>query len=154
MVVLTPQDFELMRDAGLVTFAENPWANPDSKLFKIAQENGYKVSFGKVLKKTPKWAKARMHYDGMSPRQLEVLKTAVEAIKNAPRDENGKMIEHPTVVIARAFKNWERTERKPKRADIEQTLKKINEALAKARERRAEETEAEAVARRRPLAVA
>jgi hypothetical protein len=154
MVVLTPQDFEVMREAGLVTFAKNPWANPDSKLFKIAQENGYKVSFGKVLKKMPRWAKARLHYDGMSPRQLEVLKTAVEAIKNAPRDKDGKMIEHPTVVIARAFENWERAERKPRRANIEQTLKKINQALAKARGRKAEEAEAEATARRRPLAVA
>jgi hypothetical protein len=154
MVVLTPADFELMRDAGLATFAENPWANPDSKLFKIAQEKGYKISFGRVLKKTPKWAKARMHYDGMSSRQLEMLKTAVEAIKNAPRDEKGKMLEHPTVVIARAFEKWEKTERKPKRADIERTLKKINEALAKARGREAEEAEVVAVAGRRPLAVA
>jgi hypothetical protein len=154
MVVLTPQDFKLMQDAGLVTFAENPWANPDGRLFKIAQENGYKISFGKVLKKTPKWAKARMHYDGMSPRQLEVLKTAVEAIKNAPRDENGKMKEHPTVVIAEAFKEWKRVEREPRRSDIEKTLKKINEALAEKKGRRTEEAEAERVTRRRPIAVA
>jgi hypothetical protein len=145
-----------MQDAGLATFADNPWANPDGKLFKLAKEKGYKITFGKVLKKTARWAKARMHYDGMSSGQLRVLKTAVEAIKNAPRDEKGKMLVHPTEVIANAFKNWQYTERKPRRADIEQTLKKINQALAKAQEReaRGEAVEAEATMRRRPLAVA
>jgi hypothetical protein len=156
MVVLTPADFELMRDVGLVTFAENPWANPDSKLFQIAMENGYEISFGKVLKKTPKWAKARMHYDGMSSRQLQVLKTAVEAIKNAPRDEKGKMLVHPTVVIQEAFKNWVSVAKPRERKDLERTLKEINRALAKAQEREArkEAVAAEATARRRPLAVA
>jgi hypothetical protein len=162
MVMLTPEDFRLMKDAGLVTFADNPWANPDSELYKIAKKNGYKVRYGKVLKKTAKWAKARMHYDGMSSRQLLVLKTAVEAIKNAPRDDKGKMTVHPTEVIAKAFQNWEYAERQPRRANIDRTLRKINQALAKAREREAEEArereaeeaEVEATTRRRPLAVA
>jgi hypothetical protein len=143
-----------MREAGLVTFAANPWANPDGELFKLARRNGYKVHFYRVLKKTPKWAKARMHYDGMSVRQLEVLKTAVEAIKNAPRDKDGKMTVHPTEVIREAFKGWESVERKPERKNIELTLKDINRALAKKKERKAEEAEAAAEARRRPLAVA
>jgi hypothetical protein len=153
MVMLSPQDFELMRNAGLVTFAENPWANPDSRLYKIAVENGYKVRQGKVMKKTPRWAKARMHYDGMSAAQLRVLKTAVEAIKNAPRDATGKMTVHPTKVVAGAFTNWQKTQRQPRRKNLDATLKKINEALASASER-AEEIEVTATTRRRPIATA
>jgi hypothetical protein len=152
---LSPQDIQLMKDAGLVTYAENPWANPDSKLYKIAVENGYKIRPGKIVKKTPRWAKARMHLEGMSANQLMVIKHLVETIRAAERDETGKLKVHPTVLVKEAFKNWQKAPPKPRRKGLEgiqETLARINKLLAEKLERRPEEVEAIYVERRRPLA--
>jgi hypothetical protein len=152
---VTPEDIQRMKDAGLVTYAENSWANPNGELYKIAMENGYKIRPGKIVRKTPRWAKARMHLEGMSPNQLMVLKHLTETIKTAERDEKGKLKVHPTVLVRRAFKGWQKVERKPRRKGLEgiaETLSKINELLAKKLERPAEAVEAIYAERRRPLA--
>lgn len=152
---VTPEDIQRMKDAGLVTYAENPWANPDDELYKIARENGYKIRPGKIARKTPKWAKARMHLEGMSVNQLMVIKHLVETIRTAERDETGKLKVHPTVLVQKAFEGWQKVERKPKRKGLEgirKTLEDINELLAKKLERPAEAVEAIYAERRRPLA--
>jgi len=134
-----------MKDAGLATYAENPWANPDGKLYKIAMENGYKIRPGKIVRKTSAWAKARLHLAGMSVNQLMVIKHLTETIRTAERDETGKLKVHPTILVRKAFEGWQKVERKPKRKGIEgiqKTLEKINEQLAKKTERRVEEVEA------------
>jgi hypothetical protein len=152
---LSPQDLQRMKDAGLVTYAENPWANPDSELYKIAMENGYKIRPGKIVRKTPRWAKARMHLEGMSANQLMVIKHLTETIRTADRDETGKLKVHPTTLVKEAFKGWQKAPRKPRRKGIEgiqETLAKVNELLTKKTGRRAEEVEA--IYRERRVALA
>jgi hypothetical protein len=152
---VTPEDIQRMKDAGLVTVAENPWTNPDGKLYKIARENGYKIRPGKIVRKTPRWAKARMHLEGMSVNQLMVVKHLVETIRTADRDETGKLKEHPTVLVQKAFEGWEKAERKPKRKGVEglrKVLEDISDVLAKKTGRRVEEVEAMYRERRAALA--
>ena len=142
---IQPEDIQRMKDAGLVTVAEHPWANPDGKLYKIARENNYKIRPGKIVRKTPRWAKARMHLEGMTANQLMVIKHLVETIRTAERDEEGKLKEHPTVLIKRAFEGWEKVPRKPKRKGVEglrKVLEDINELLAEKTGRSVEEVEA------------
>jgi hypothetical protein len=153
MTIVKPEELAGFKDSGLYTLAANPWLK--GELAKIAKENNYKVSLGKVLRRMPRWAKARMHLEGMTANQLMVLKHLVETIRTAERDETGKLKEHPTVLVKKAFEGWQKVERKPKRKGLEgiqETLSKINELLAEKLERPVEAVEAIYAERRRPLA--
>jgi len=153
MTIVKPEELAGFKDSGLYTLADNPWL--EGELAKIAKENNYKVSLGKVLRRMPRWAKARMHLEGMSANQLMVVKHLVETIRTAERDETGKLKEHPTVLVKKAFEGWEKVPRKPKRKGVEglrKVLEDINELLAKKLERPVEAVEAIYAERRRPLA--
>jgi hypothetical protein len=153
MTIVTPEELAGFKDSGLYTLARNSWLK--GKLAKIAKENNYKVSLGKVLRRTPRWAKARMHLEGMSVNQLMVIKHLVETIRTADRDETGKLKEHPTVLVQKAFEGWQKTERKPRRKGVgglRKVIDDINDVLAKKLERPVEEVEAVYAERRRPLA--
>jgi len=142
MTIVEPEELAGYTDSGLYTLAKNPWLK--GELAKIAKENNYKVSLGKVLRRTPKWAKARMHLEGMSANQLMVVKHLVETIRTAERDETGKLKVHPTILVKKAFERWEKVPRKPKRKGVEglrKVLEDINELLAKKTGRSVEEVE-------------
>jgi hypothetical protein len=152
-MIVTPQELAGYKDSGLYTLADHPWAN--GKLADIARSEGYKVKQGKVMRRTPRWAKARQHLEGMSSNQLMVLKHLTETIRTAERDETGKLKVHPTVLVKKAFEKWQKVERKPRRKGLEgiqETLTKINELLAEKLERPVEAIEAVYAERRRALA--
>ena len=76
-------------DTGLFTLASNPWMS--GSLASIAKQFGFNVKSPTIMRKTPPWAKARLHLDGLSPAQLEVIRNFINAVIDAKaRGEIGR----------------------------------------------------------------
>jgi hypothetical protein len=101
-------------DSGLFTIATNSWLSGD--LAQIAATEGIKVKTYYVVKRTPAWAKRRLHLRGLRRNQREVIARFIEKV--AEGVDNGQIGKGKpaSVYIKKTFKGTRvgRTE-KPKR---------------------------------------
>ena len=105
-------------DSGLFTIATNSWLSGD--LAQIAATEGIKVKSYYVVKRTPAWAKRRLHLRGLRSNQREVIARFIEKV--AEGMDNGQIGKGKpaSVYIKKTFKGTRvgRTE-KPKRTSSE-----------------------------------
>jgi hypothetical protein len=105
-------------DTGLFTVARNPWFSGD--LAQIAErEKMYPKTFY-IVKRTPAWARNRLHLRGLRKNQRELIARFIEKIaEGMDRGEIGEG-KPASVYIKKAFKGTKvgRTE-KPKRTSDE-----------------------------------
>jgi len=89
-------------DSGLFTLATNSWLSGD--LAQIAQNEGIKVKTYYVLKRTPAWAKRRLHLRGLRSNQRELIARFIEKVaEGMDRGEIGKK-KPASLFIKREFK--------------------------------------------------
>jgi len=74
-------------DSGLFTVATNSWLSGD--LAQIAATEGIKVKSYYVVKRTPAWAKRRLHLRGLRSNQREVIARFIEKV--AEGMDNGQI---------------------------------------------------------------
>jgi outer membrane translocation and assembly module TamA len=67
------KDIAGLLDSGLYVKAANPWLNPEGKLYKYAQESGFNLRPGYIIRKSAPWAKARGGVDALSEKQRSKL---------------------------------------------------------------------------------
>jgi hypothetical protein len=65
-------------DTGLFTVARNPWYSGD--LAQIAEREGMHPKTFYIVKRTPPWAKARLHLRGLRSNQREVIARFIEKV--------------------------------------------------------------------------
>jgi hypothetical protein len=65
-------------DSGLFTVARNPWFSGD--LAQIAETEGLHPKTFYIVKRTPAWAKNRLHLRGLRSNQREVIARFIETI--------------------------------------------------------------------------
>jgi hypothetical protein len=138
-------------DSGLFTVARNSWLSGD--LAQIAAREGIVPKTVYVLKRTPAWAKGRLHLRGLRSNQREVIARFIETV--AEGVENGEIGEGKpaSIYIKKAFKGTQvgRSERPRKTpAQLRQLANEIRKmkparapAMAAATARRAVEREVE-----------
>jgi hypothetical protein len=105
-------------DTGLFTVARNPWYSGD--LAQIAEREGMYPKTFYIVKRTPAWARNRLHLRGLRSNQREVIARFIEKIaEGIDTGQIGKG-KPASVYIKRAFKGTKvgRTE-KPKRTSDE-----------------------------------
>jgi hypothetical protein len=104
-------------DSGLFTIATNSWLSGD--LAQIASREGITVKTYYVVKRTPAWAKRRLHLRGLRSNQREVIARFIEKV--AEGIDNGQIGKGKpaSVYIKRAFKGTKvgRTEKPRKTSD-------------------------------------
>jgi hypothetical protein len=65
-------------DSGLFTISTNPWLSGD--LAQIASREGIMPKTYYVIKRTPAWAKRRLHLRGLRSNQREVIARFIEKV--------------------------------------------------------------------------
>jgi len=105
-------------DSGLFTLATNSWLSGD--LAQIAATEGIKVKTFYVLKRTPAWAKKRLHLRGLRSNQREVIARFIEKVaEGMDRGEIGEK-KPASLYIKKAFKGTKvGTTERPKRTSNE-----------------------------------
>jgi hypothetical protein len=89
-------------DSGLFTISRNPWYSGD--LAQIAERDGLNRSAFYIVKRTPAWAKNRLHLRGLRSNQREVIARFIEKVaEGVERGEIGKM-KPASSYIKRTFK--------------------------------------------------
>jgi hypothetical protein len=133
-------------DSGLFTIATNSWLSGD--LAQIAATEGINVKTYYVLKRTPAWAKRRLHLRGLRSNQREVIARFIEAV--AEGVENGQIGKGKpaSIYIKKRFKgNTVGRTPRPKRTSDE--LRQLANEIRRMRMARAPAVAAAAAAARR-----
>jgi len=118
-------------DSGLFTVARNPWYSGD--LAQIAERERLQVKSFYIVKRTPAWAKNRLHLKGLRSNQREVIARFIETVAQGMDEGQIGKNKPASIYIKKNFKGTKvgRTE-KPKRTSDE--LRKLANDIRKMKE--------------------
>jgi hypothetical protein len=97
-------DVITMVDSGLFTLSKNPWES--GKLASYAREYGFTIKTRKILKRTAPWAKARLHFEGMSDNQRQTIANFLNIVASGIEKDQaaGRKPKPASVYIKEHFK--------------------------------------------------